>query len=304
MFMGTDANEKVVYVNRDEGTIPTEAYGNIEQKLAKGYAWAGIIMDINNKVSVQATRKLLNSIKQTNSKIIPFIFQATTPETLEQDAKFVGVDARQWSWPKRGTQRRDLGSGLLLTGYNARDERKVVSCLISHMRIWQVINTLPCNGGLVLEHDAMFTKEFKVSNYLVKSKIAGATFEDGVAKYGGLEELNIDIIGLNDPRGATRRSQVYHQKILDTTVNKGLADERFDLVRAPYVDDDTLRPQGIAGGSAYFIMKSGINKAWKNMRMFGLWPNDAILCKQLGINCYQIFPYVTKVQGVQSTTQG
>ena len=103
------------------------------------------------------------------------------------------------------------------------------------------------------------------------------------------------IISLNNPRFATRRAVDYLNSI------KTSAPDKFGVVFAPSVDDPSI-PQGLPGNSSYIIKPSGAKKMLKLVEEYGLWPNDALMCKQLipQIGCTQRF--YTRVQGIRSTT--
>ena len=76
---------------------------------------------------------------------------------------------------------------------------------------------------------------------------------------------------------------------------------REAVISCPYIDSVNV-PQGLAGNSAYVIKREGAEKMLELVKEHGLWPNDALMCKQLipRIGCTQKF--YTRVQGVRSTT--
>jgi hypothetical protein len=64
-------------------------------------------------------------------------------------------------------------------------------------------------------------------------------------------------------------------------------------------------PDGLAGNSAYVITPAAAKKASKLQSSIGIWPNDALLCKQLfPENLKSYYPYITKVEQRRSTTTG
>lgn len=246
-----------------------------------------IIADLNDHTSTVAARNVISSIKQTKSKLTPLVIQATTPETLDEDLAKFSLSRNDWTYPKEPGQKKiDLKTGLHVSGYNAKDINKVISCTVSHMRCWYsavVSNTSVC----VLEHDAFFTKMFEAQ-----------TDSNGI-----FDVKQLGIVGLNDPRGATRKSNVYLDKVMHS--------ERIDsysytlsYVDAPWVDDDQYAPQGLAGNSAYIISPFAAKALLNKVDEIGLWPNDALMCKQLFPYLKQAYPFYTKLQGVKSTTQG
>lgn len=251
-----------------EGTVDAAARQNLP---------AFIIADLNSDVSTKAVRKVINSIKRTKSDLIPMVVQATTPEVLNKHLAEFNLGKENWTYPSnRGETKFDIKSGLKLSAYNAKDINKVIACAVSHMRLWALIaaNDFP---AVILEHDALFTRRFRQPQ----------------------REDQWGVIGLNDPRGATRKSNVYLQKVLDE-YNKSTS----DFVNVPYVDDDQFAPQGIAGNSAYFIHPNAASSLIAKVEEVGLWPNDALMCKQFFPFLRQAYPFYTTLQGVASTTQG
>ena len=90
----------------------------------------------------------------------------------------------------------------------------------------------------------------------------------------------------------TRKSQVYHNLV---SKQEGIQD-------VPYVDESKDYPQGLAGNSAYIMTPKTAEQLLIKTKEIGMWPNDAIMCKQLcpWIKCYK--PYLTECQGIKSTT--
>ena len=129
---------------------------------------------------------------------------------------------------------------------------------------------------MVLEHDAVFVRKFDYTE--IENKFTG------------------DILGLNDPTKATRKYKVFDSKLQSQYNNQTV------VVDVPWIDEQTV-PQGLAGNSAYIIKPSGANKLIALVKQHGMWPNDAIMCKQLMPGSLQcVYPYYTKVQGIRSTT--
>jgi len=160
---------------------------------------------------------------------------------------------------------------------------------VSHMRLWHYVAQLNI-PLMVLEHDAIFTKTFSEKNLSELIESESSTTTAG--------EDSVGVIGLNDPRGATRKSSVYLEKVLESTSNGNVK------VPAPWIDDKYI-PQGIAGNSAYIIGPKAARKLFNLIGEYGLWPNDAIMCKQLmGPILHQAYPFYTGLQGISSTTQG
>jgi len=234
---------------------------------------AFIITMMNDHASTVATRKCLQSIKQTNSNIDSYILNATTPSDLNTYFNECGLSLNDWTYPKSPAETKvDIKTGLKITGYRATDYTKVVSCLVSHIRIWQKAIELNM-PVMVLEHDSFFTRQFK--------------FEDIREHFTG------GVIGLNDPRGATRKAQFYHQKVVEQ--------KSKPVASVPWIDSKDI-PQGIAGNSAYIIKPEAAQQLIDKITTIGMWPNDALMCKQLFPWLQQAYPYYTTVQGTKSST--
>ena len=75
---------------------------------------------------------------------------------------------------------------------------------------------------------------------------------------------------------------------------------------APYVNDPTgpNYAQGLAGGYAYWVEPHMAKDFLNKVKEVGMWPNDAFLCSANFLSLRVVYPYYTKVQGVESSTQG
>tara|TARA_E500000318_G_C3541308_1_gene204752 strand:- start:438 stop:1268 length:831 start_codon:yes stop_codon:yes gene_type:complete len=245
---------------------------------------AFIISDINNRNSVVAVRRLIKSIDDTESDLQPTIFPATTPATLDRDLKRLKKSKADWTYPRHfGHKFIHKKTGMSLTGYRTDDINKVIACAVSHMRIWQIVS-IGTTPTVVLEHDAEFTRKFSFSFFNTRN----------------LNEIGI--LGLNDPRGATRKAAIYLQKILDAYKTVGQAN--VASIPVPWVDNNEIAPQGLAGNSAYIITPKQATLLLQRVNEVGIWPNDALMCKQLFPQLNQAYPFFTRVQGVASTTTG
>ena len=248
---------------------------------------AYIISMINNHDSTVGARKILQSIKNTDSNIQPFVFPAVTPDNLESVKKALFgksvVPNIQWTYPvTEADNRYDIRTGLQLSAYPTADIRKRISCTMSHYSLWLHCYQID-EPIMILEHDAVFTRTFNYKN--IANKFTG------------------DILGLNNPIGATRKASVFDKILKEkyAEANKS-AKETLVVTETPWIDDHMV-PQGIAGNSAYIIKPEGAAKLISLTAENGLWPNDAIMCKQLMPRKLQVcYPYFTKVQGTPSTT--
>ena len=115
---------------------------------------------------------------------------------LDKVDGFTSGNGLQWNYPWTG-EKTDLKTGLIKTAYPTADKGKRISCFLSHWYLWQKckkLNEMIC----ILEHDARFIKKLP----------SDRTFRN--SKY--------DIIGINDPSMATRKSKLYHDKILELSL--------------------------------------------------------------------------------------
>lgn len=174
----------------------------------------------------------------------------------------------RWTWPWVGEE-IDFATGIKKRAYVTNNPHARVACFLSHYCLWKKAVSLE-EPILILEHDALFIRPFDTI---------------------GRDDA---VISINDPRGATRKSQLYHE-ILQTI--------EYDIVTCPYIDPDRSIAQGLPGNSAYIIGPELAYKAIDFTHKHGMWPNDALLCNQNfpgKLFCYS--RYVTRVQGLQSTT--
>lgn len=241
--------------------------------MIKGY----IISLANHHDSTLASRQLIASINKTKSEIDVKILPATTPETIGDDLKkitYIDASNLYYTYPQVG-EKYDMRSGLRLRAYETGNLQKRIACMVSHMRVWQECID---QGQIiaVFEHDALFTRQ------LLKKDILGP---DSKFKNG--------ILGLNDPRGMTRKSQVFHERAM---LHSGIQN-------VPQVDTTMEYPQGLAGNSAYLIMPEAARQLLNKTVEIGMWPNDALMCKQFFPWLQIVTPYYTTIQkGLTSTT--
>jgi hypothetical protein len=279
----TDDDKKVIRVYRSRIKIP-----------------AVIISDVNDHVSTVAARKCIKSIESTSSQIDPVILPATTPADVHQHAQVLGLSWAQWTWPKNPGETTIGPYGLMLKGYSANDIQKVFACSISHMRAWAkcILSRRPM---LVLEHDAIFTRKFAYG-YGTEKNLLGPDAAGAVA--------------INNPLGATFESRKYNDILareyslaMETAKKSGMdfTDDEIHIAKymnVPLVADST-RPQGLPGNSAYMITPSFCVDLFKKVQEIGIWPNDALMCQQLFPRRLKVlYPHVTGLQGIQSTTTG
>ena len=227
-----------------------------------------------------AAQRCIKSIEKTETALEPEIFDATTPVTINEGMKEVFGKTVEWTWPIQDNQNGYcLKTGLYKRRYAARDHLRVIACALSHARLWKKCVDIG-ESIVILEHDAIFTRKF--------DPMVADGWEWGA-------------VGLNDPRGATRKSAKFHD-MLQASIKK----QGPHLHRVPKVDDtgEVFMPMGLAGNSAYMIQPYACKGLLDTIEDIGLWPNDALMCSHLFPWLRVITPYYTKLQGVKSTTQG
>ena len=234
---------------------------------------AYIITLLENEGSVAAANRCIDSHTKLGIDFPIEIYGATRANQVETTFKFLQFD---WTYPW-DTPRTDLKYGLKLSPYRTANKENRMACFLSHFGLWMrcVNQDKPI---LVLEHDAIFTRRLN-PHYALES--------------------NYGIIGINDPMGATRRSDIFDSQI---QTMRGLKYDEDKVLPVPSVDSFDI-PQGLAGNSAYIIKPEAAKQLIALVHELGAWPNDAIMCRQtlpgvLGVTS----KYYTKVQGTKSTT--
>ena len=230
-----------------------------------------VITMTSNEVSLGAFTKLQDSSYRVGNDFRPEIFEATIAENAEDHMSKLLLE---WNYPWEGVV-TDLKTGLKKSAYPTRNRLNRIACAISHYRLWAVCAKTD-KPMLVMEHDAIFIQKFRYDNLL--------------------EDKHYNIIGINNPIGNTRKSHEFH-KILQQSVDR----ENTGIVPVPTIDNFDI-PQGLAGNSAYIIKPKGARMCIKAASEHGLWPNDALMCKQLIPHMGVTKAYYTNTQRVVSTT--
>jgi GR25 family glycosyltransferase involved in LPS biosynthesis len=219
----------------------------------------------DNKISESGYNRLVESSKQVGNNFDILRCNAITPDNVDY---FMGNAGLTWNYPWGGSY-EDLATGLLKSAYNTVNQNARIACACSHYCLWSesAMNNM---SMLIMEHDAMFIKKLDFNP----------------------DDTSATIIGINSPLGATRKANLFHKIVQETK-------SEFQLV--PIIDDDKI-PQGLAGNSAYIIKPEGARRLLELVEEYGLWPNDAIMCRQLIPKLGVTKTYYTKVQGLESTT--
>jgi GR25 family glycosyltransferase involved in LPS biosynthesis len=224
------------------------------------------------KLEGQSSTRLIESIADTDSKVRPIIFEATTPENmnthLQNEFQYFDGSKFKWTWPTNASENHiDMKTGIYKFAYDALNQDKKVACSISHMRLWDLCATKD-EPIIIFEPDALVIRKID-ANTLKGHKV----------------------VGLNDPRGATRRSNIFHENM------------KNGIHPVPNVNKlGEFEPQGLAGHSAYYIEPTGARELLDKVKFYGMWPNDAYMCKELFPWIRVVYPYYTKVVPTISTT--
>lgn len=155
-------------------------------------------------------------------------------------------------------------AGLKHHSYGGDDAARI-GCAMSHYALWEKCAWLNV-PMLILEHDSVFLRPFVEFDFKSACMI-------------------------NDPAGATPRGDYWHEKMVKR--GKGVWPKTHIF--------NHHRPDGLAGNSAYVIKPKAALHLIGLVRSFGLWPNDAIMCKQLVPHLQEYYPFITRVEQEQST---
>lgn len=204
---------------------------------------AFVITISGDKESFRQADVLIDSSAAVKNNFSITKFLATTPDNV---VKTFTDNCIRWNYPWTKSV-LDIQSGMIKEPYRTADPKKRMACFASHYRLWT--HSVKENiNVLVFEHDAQFIRHFDLSE---------------------LDNSPYSVVSLNDPRGATRRSQMYYNMT-----------EGHEIAPAPWIDDHQV-PQGLPGNSAYFITPKGAKKLLDLTKEYGAWPNDALMCNQL-----------------------
>lgn len=227
-------------------------------------AYCIVIKD--HSISEEGFRTVQSSSKSVNNEFTISRFNAITPETCDQTLQETGL---KWNYPLKGSV-VDEKTKLLKSSYGERVLARRISCSLSHFLLWK-----KCADEdqplLVLEHDVLFLKKLE-TDYILQSEF--------------------EVVGINSPFNATRRAEMFNQKV---------AEAREQIISVPHIDRAEV-PQGLAGNSAYIIRPKGAKALVRSCYEYGLWPNDAIMCRQLFDFLGVTKTYYTTVQNLKSTT--
>ena len=227
---------------------------------------AYVICVRGNATSEKGADICITSSKKVENKFQVEIFDAVTPDMANIVLTGNGL---KWKYPWDG-QETDLKTGLIKTAYPTKVKENRIACAMSHWLLWKQCEKLN-EPILILEHDSVFIERLD---------------------YDSILKSNFDIIGINSPASATRRAHMFHDI---------LQGKPAWIQPVPDIDEFNV-PQGLAGNSAYIIKPNGAKNLIKASKDHGVWPNDALMCKQIIPNLGVTKTYFTRVQGLPSTT--
>lgn len=182
----------------------------------------------------------------------------------EHGPEMMAGNGLQWTWANGNTSPAVCPrTGLTQHPYGKLSAK--IGCSMSHLLLWSKCVELN-EPILILEHDAVFVRAFPEFEF------------DGICQ-------------INDPAGATPHGKWWS----DSMRARGPG-----VFRKTKVFEDE-KPDGLAGNSAYVVKPHAAQLLMDAFREFGVWPNDATMCRQLFF-LQELFPFVTKVDQELSTT--
>lgn len=228
-------------------------------------AYTIVIKD--HRVSESGYKELLRSSNEAGNSFAIEKFDAVTPRDVDGLMLDLGIE---WTWPHTGSE-KDQKTGITKIGYGGRDPKRRRACGMSHYMLWKHCAETD-EPLLIFEHDAIFNTKLNCQHLI---------------------DSSYQVIGLNDPFGATRLPNKY-----DDVVQKSIE----EILPVPKIDKENVA-QGIAGNSAYMIKPVGAQKLLDLVQEHGMWNNDAIMCQQLMPDMIGVTKtYYTRVQNLPSTT--
>jgi GR25 family glycosyltransferase involved in LPS biosynthesis len=236
-----------------------------------------VIVVTGSQIAKDAEKTLKKTSKDVGNPFEIKRFDAVVPSNLSD---MLLKHDLHWNYPWDVTD-YCVEYDVMKQPYKTRNRDAKISCAVSHYLMWKKCHE-ENTPILILEHDAMFIK--RLSEEMVDEILKSRYY----------------YVGLNDPRGATRKANVFHNEIQNRKSN---TEKR--LLECPWIEPNNRSSiQGLAGASAYFIKPKGAAILLELVEEMGLWHNDCMISHQLipsrlGVSSQ----YFTKVQpNVRSTT--
>lgn len=237
-----------------------------------------IITMSDSPSSVELAKNCRKSVMEYCSPAVqPLHFEAVQPKSILSAMTDVFGEHLAYTYPESPfDSRMDFNTNLYLKAYETNDVRKIIACSLSHMKLWKQCVEMD-ETIMILEHDAIFHQKFNSSP---------------IERY-----LEWGVVGLNCPRGNTRKGSIFAGAV----ESNGTQVQNVPEIDGP---GDPPLPQGLAGNSAYLIRPHAAKALLDKTKELGIWPNDAIMCKQLFPWLRVTYPFYTTTQrNVSSTTK-
>lgn len=175
----------------------------------------------------------------------------------------------KWTWANNNTQETICPlSGLVQRPYTGANIEAKIGCFMGHFLLWkECVSTN--TQMLILEHDSIFISPLPKNDYV--------------------------LCQINNPAGATRLGCWWSDEIK----NRGI----HGIHSKTEIPSNKNVPDGLAGNSAYIISPKAAEQLLNLAYHYGVWPNDALMCRQLLPNMLQeLYPFVTEVNQQRSTS--
>lgn len=226
------------------------------------------IISHGSQYSIEKAKACMNSASKFDHDYLFDISIFKSPEITTARDEMQKYNLK-WTWADNNTQEMICPlSGLIQRPYIGANLEAKIGCFMGHFLLWKEC-VLTNSQMLILEHDSIFIAPLQKNDYI--------------------------LCQINDPAGATRLGQWWSDKIK----NRGTKGIHLKTE----IPSDKNVPDGLAGNSAYIISPKIAKQMIDLTYYYGVWPNDALMCRQLLPNTLQeIYPFVTKVNQQRSTS--
>lgn len=223
----------------------------------------------DNKYSVDAATRCIESAAKFGLTV-----DYWTAVDKNNAVEIMEAEGLKWTWAGEKNDRRQRCpiTKLQQFPYTAKDLRAKIGCSMSHYLLWQSCVDFG-EPYLILEHDAVFLRPLPEFEF------------NGICQ-------------INDPNGCTRKGSWWSQQ-MKRRGGEGAFNKTW--VTTP---SERHIPDGLAGNSAYLVKPHAAQQLVNKFHELGVWPNDAMMCKQLFPYLQEYYPFITKVIQTKSTTVG